>query len=164
LPAQGTCPAISLRLADYGFIATGLQATEITRMELYSGASCVGSNRFVGEFRRQIQFKASDTLITDVRFGTPPGTQIAVREGQYVGNEEEVVIEGSYTPPAGCDPLDVPPPPAQACVDTVSIRIEQVNGLPRLFKQDDGACQPGTVPPPPRFSTSWFTTDGQRKR
>ena len=168
IPALPFCPtAYSIRHAEYGFIASGLNATEISRIEFYSGAACSSTVRSVYEVRNTIQFKATDTLIPDA---TPGATgNIAVRQGDIVGDPGVTIIENNFQP-AGCklagsipDPT-TPDPTPEACAETVSIRLVSVTGLPRLFKDDESVCQPGATKPTPKYTMPWIQSIGQVKR
>jgi len=170
-PAVGECfevpaficgTAYSFRIADYGFQASGLEAVEFTRAEIYANGTCTSANRSIFDVSQSIRFKPNDTLITDLL----RGGQIAVREGELLGDPAVNVVEDGFLPPANCE-IGVPPAPEpepEACSESISLRIEQVNGLPRLFKDGDIVCRPGSVPPPVRFITNWFVQEGARKR
>lgn len=167
IPAQICGTAFSIKFAEYGFIANGLAANEIQRLEIYAGAACASTSRSVIEVSRPIQFKAADTVIDDGRPGAVAGAKIAVREGDYGDNEEVKTIESGFVP-ADCDvpgtPVTTPEPAPEACADTLSLRLEPVNGLPRLFKEDTFNCQPGTTKPAAKYVTRWTQTEGSRKR
>ena len=164
IPAFGQCTTpFSVKYAEYGYIASGLAATEISRVEIYSGGACSSSGRSVFELARQIQFKPVDTLIANGLLGG----QIAVRQGEFIGDGTVTVIEDGFQP-LGCGALpgvpDTDGGTPEACADTISLRIAAVNGLPRLFTDEVSECQPGTTKPAARFADLWFEEDGRIKR
>ncbi len=158
----------SIKYTEYGFVANGLNASEIARIEVYSGAACASAQRSVMEVRRPILFKAADSLVGDATPGALPGGRIAVRQGEYSGDAAVVQIENGFVPP-NCTvpgapaPVDVNTGPV-ACTDTLSIRLAAVTGQPRLFKDEVSECRPGTAKPAAKFTDIWRQADGRVKR